>query len=897
MTQRESDHNQMDALRPPVRILIVDDSDVRRRAIVRLLKSVDVGPESPNVHESSAVGSPGMVRSCEVLEAKTGAEGLRMAKAENPDLMLLDVVLPDISGVELCRRIKAEPVLEDSYIVLISSMMISSDNQAEGLEAGAEEYIPWPMPNREFLARVRAIMRLKLADQARVDELAETKATLRVEAGQRLQAEERLRLLSAVVEQTHEGVAVTDMAGDLLFVNRAFAAAHGYTPDDLVGAHLSVFHTAEQAAVMEKANRQLRETGEFNGEIWHVRRDGTVFPALMHNSLLRDADSVPIGMIITLRDITDLQQAQEALQHAHDELEMRVAARTVDLRMTNSQLQQEIAERTRAEEALAWEASINAAIAELSRSLISLASLDEISALVLEHAKQLTGSVFGFVGYIDVKTGCLISPTLTRDVWDSCQIPDKRFVFESFGGLWGWVLEHREPVLTNTPQEDPRSSGVPQGHIAIRRFLSAPALIGETLVGQIALANPGRDYVEQDLAVVERLATLYALAVHRSRAEMALRESEETYHNLFEYANDAIFIVDPETRRFLDVNQNAARRLGYTREELLGSGSKAPISLDDIAPPETFDRDEVLRALYENGDVIFEHKHRRKDGTEIPVETSSHIIEYRGQQAFQSFTRDITERKRAEKSLARYAAELKRSNQELEQFAYVVSHDLQEPLRMVTSYLKLLERRYEDKLDESAEKFIWFAVDGATRMQQMIKALLTYARVDTRGKALVPTDCEEVLERVLRNLQTAIRESNAVVTHAPLPEVLADPVQLEQVFQNLIANALKFQPQDNVPEVHISATQVGDEMWRFAVQDNGIGIDVDQAAHLFQVFRRLHTRAEYEGTGIGLATCRKIVERHGGRIGVESEPGEGALFWFTLPGIEKRIDSVDPSIG
>lgn len=882
MTDKESSRNQREGLCLPVRVLIVDDSDVRRRAIVRLLESADKALRSRK--------NDG-VRPYEVLEAETGAEGFRVAKAENPDLILLDVVLPDISGVELCHRIKAEPALEDSYIVLLSSMMISSDNQAEGLEAGAEEYIPWPMPNREFLARVQAIVRLKLMDQARADELAETKASLRIEAGQRLQAEERLRLLSAVVEQTHEGVAVTDMEGNLLFVNRAFAAAHGYTSDDLVGAHLSIFHTAEQVAVLEKANRQLRETGEFNGEIWHVRRDGTVFPALMHNSLLRDGDDVSIGMIITLRDITDLQQAQEALQQAHDELEMRVEARTTDLRTTNSQLQQEIAERTRAEDALAWEASMNAAIADLSRSLISLASLDEISALVLDHAKQLTGSIFGFVGYIDMKTGNLISPTLTQDIWDSCQIPDKRFVFETFSGLWGWVLDHREPILTNEPQNDPRSSGVPQGHIAIHRFLSAPALISETLVGQIALANPARDYTEQDLAVVERLATLYALAIHRSRAEMALRESEETYHNLFEYANDSIFIVEPETRRFLDVNQNAARRLGYTRDELLGSDTNAPMTLDEIAPSEGIDREVVLQTLYENDSVIFEHIHRRKDGTEIPVETSSHIIEYRGQQAFQSFVRDITERKRAEESLARYAADLKRSNEELEQFAYVVSHDLQEPLRMVTSYLKLLERRYKGKLDESADKFIWFAVDGATRMQQMIKALLTYARVGTRGKALVPTDCEEVLGRVLRNLQAAIKESGAVVTHDPLPRVLADSVQLEQVFQNLIANALKFQPPDNVPEVHISATQADDDMWRFAVRDNGIGIDLDHADHLFQVFRRLHTRAEYEGTGIGLATCRKIVERHGGRIGVESESGKGATFWFTLPGSVDRSGS------
>ncbi|MBN1889727.1 MAG: GAF domain-containing protein [Thermoflexales bacterium] len=180
------------------------------------------------------------------------------------------------------------------------------------------------------------------------------------------------------------------------------------------------------------------------------------------------------------------------------------------------------------ERQLAWDAGVNAAAAELSKALISSLSLDDVSALVLEQASRLTGSAFGFVGYIDPQTGYMISPTMTRDIWESCQVADKSIVFEKLGGLWGWVLEHRQPLLTNAPRDDPRSSGVPQGHLPIQRFLGVPAVLGETLVGMVSLANSARDYGEQDLALVERLATLYALAVQRTRAEEEIRQLNES---------------------------------------------------------------------------------------------------------------------------------------------------------------------------------------------------------------------------------------------------------------------------------------------------------------------------------------------------------------------------------
>ena len=233
------------------------------------------------------------------------------------------------------------------------------------------------------------------------------------------------------------------------------------------------------------------------------------------------------------------------------------------------------------------------------------------------------------------------------------------------------------------------------------------------------------------------------------------------------------------------------------------------------------------------------------------------------------------------KALEVSIAELARSNADLQQFAYVASHDLKEPLRMVASYTQLLARRYKGKLDSDADEFIRYAVDGANRMQWLINDLLAYSRVTVQDKVSEEVDCNSVLEEVLSDLRVAVEESRAVVTRAPLPRVMADRVQLGQLFQNLIGNAIKFHGKE-APQVHVSAERRPGE-WLFSVRDNGVGLDPEYAERIFVIFQRLHNREEYPGTGIGLAICKKIVERHGGRIWVVSQTGQGATFHFTLP--------------
>ncbi len=356
-------------------------------------------------------------------------------------------------------------------------------------------------------------------------------------------------------------------------------------------------------------------------------------------------------------------------------------------------------------------------------------------------------------------------------------------------------------------------------------------------------------------------------------------QAEEKFRLVVESSPNGIVMVDGAGIVQL-VNRETERLFGYGREELIGQSMEilvpARFRAEHPRKRGEFHAEPSGRPMGEGRDLYGQ----RNDGTEFPIEVGLNPIHTRQGMMVLSVVVDITERKKAEANIQRHTEDLRRSNRELETFAYAASHDLQEPLRMVASYVELLAKRYEGKLDEKADKYIYYAVDGATRMKQLINDLLAYSRVSTQGKVLEPTDSGVVLAQIMRGLEGLVAEAEAEVTWDELPMVLADPIQLGQVLQNLVANGLKFRG-EAPPRIHIDAVPL-DGMWELRVRDNGIGIDSRFSDRVFHMFQRLNTREEYPGTGIGLAIAQKIVERHGGRIWFTSEIGQGTTFHFTI---------------
>jgi PAS domain S-box-containing protein len=385
------------------------------------------------------------------------------------------------------------------------------------------------------------------------------------------------------------------------------------------------------------------------------------------------------------------------------------------------------------------------------------------------------------------------------------------------------------------------------------------------------------------LNVMAQVGTQLGRVVERRRAVRALAESETLYRTVLDTIPVGIYLAD-EMGNIHYANPAGQEIWGDIRHVGIEQYSEYKGWWRDSGEPIEAEEWGLARAVRQGETSLnelieiesFDGVHKIISNSALPLYDSHQKL--RGAAAV---VKDITDNQRIQQAMVQATEELARSNAELQQFAYVASHDLQEPLRMVSSYLQLIQRRYQGQLDADADEFIYFAVDGANRMKILINDLLAYSRVSTQGKPLAPTDCQEVLALVLHNLTLAMEDAEATVTADPLPAVVGDSVQLEQLLRNLIGNAIKFRG-DRPPQVHVGVERSNGE-WRFAVRDNGIGFAPQYRERIFTVFQRLHSASQYPGTGIGLAICKKIVERHGGRIWAESQPGQGATFYFTLP--------------
>ncbi len=364
-------------------------------------------------------------------------------------------------------------------------------------------------------------------------------------------------------------------------------------------------------------------------------------------------------------------------------------------------------------------------------------------------------------------------------------------------------------------------------------------------------------------------------------AQHSWQKDEQLFQAAIESAPSGILIVDGIGNIVL-VNREIERLFGYAREELIGQSVEILVPeqfrLNHAKYRSDFSTAPSTRLMGGGRDL----HGRCKDGTEIPLEIGLNPVQTDEGLFVLSVIVDISQRKKAEAALRNAAEELKRSNAELEQFAYVASHDLQEPLRMVIGFLQLLQQRNRAQLDEKGISYIDYAVSGATRMSQLINDLLEYSRVQAKRREFEKVDLNKALEVAVSNLRQSIQESGASIARDELPVISGDPTQLAQLFQNLLGNAIKFRRKEITPHVHVGCRR-NRTQWIVSVRDNGIGIDPKYLERIFVIFQRLHGQKEYPGTGIGLAICKKIVEQHGGKIWVESKPQEGATFYCSFP--------------
>ena len=412
----------------------------------------------------------------------------------------------------------------------------------------------------------------------------------------------------------------------------------------------------------------------------------------------------------------------------------------------------------------------------------------------------------------------------------------------------------------------------------VQTVVSSPIALAAGFRGALNFVHKRNVYAwsPEQLAVIRTVSCALTAACLRYDTDTHLAASQDLSREAFDNATIGMVVLSADAI-MLEVNVALCALLGYEREELIGQSTLMITHPDDVA--QVVASRPNMRSLKITD---AERRFVRADGELVWTQLNISPLRTRiegdppGAPAFVAYIRDTTTIRQAG-----LIAELERSNRELEEFAYIASHDLQEPLRMITSYLELIQRRYADKLDEDANEFIDFAVDGATRMRALVTSLLIYSRLDSGPTDYAPVSLSATLEHALQPLRLLIEENDARITYDDLPLVTGNEAQLTQVFQNLIENAIKFR-QAGPPEIRVSATR-GLGFWTISVEDNGIGFDATQAERIFGVFRRLHRYGRYPGTGIGLAICKRIVERHGGAIKAFSEVSKGSTFQFTLP--------------
>ncbi len=791
-----------------------------------------------------------------VLLASEGRSALELMSRESPDLVLQDLVLPDMDGFELVARLRALPG-GDAIPILALSGFLSKMEQARSQQVGFADYLFKPVEPSRLLQIVRAYLQ---PGPPKVDQPLAGKRIL-VAQDDPLQA----RRLQLQLEQL--GIEVLTAANGA----EALELARRRVPDAIVSDALMPELDGFHLCLAIRRDAQLARLPVILTSMGFTETEDTsVASAVGANALVvlqPDAGELILALAAAFQQPPPVAQpAEPAAQHTYRmirQLERQIGA--------NANLAQRLSLRE-------VELTILAGLAETLKANPTVeAVVDDAFSRCLNAAGISKGAAYLVMG-----SGRLVLRA-TLGFPDSLHGQLREFF--GHAALLHRVLERGEPIAIPPPPDPANGAADLVEKLGAESILVAPLLLGEERLGVLVMAAENRALTEEWMPFARTVASQISQAIGLARAVSQLRESEEKLSRVIDTMADGLLISDRHGR-LIFANDAAARILGLAAPDIVGRKCDEPAwRLTAVDGGRLVPEDHPCRAVVRTGQPIYdvEMAMTRSDGQAVFLSINAAPLRDGAGAIIGAVTslNDITVSKRAEQALVQQAQRLARTNAELEKFAYVASHDLQEPLRTVASYLQLLERRYKDKLDADAGRFINFAVDGAKRMQRLIADLLAYSRLSRQETRFEPTDCEAAIQQSLANLQSAVEEGRAEVTCETLPTVPADGLQLAQLFQNLIGNAIKFRSQ-TPPRIRISAERK-DQEWVFAVSDNGIGIEPQYRDQIFEVFQRLHGRAEYPGTGIGLAICKRIVEQHGGRIWVESEPGKGSTFYFTLP--------------
>ena len=737
----------------------------------------------------------------------------------------------------------------------------------------------------------------------------------------RRQAEQALsesrRLLRSVIDTIPTRVFWKDTDLNFVGCNQNFALDAGLaSPDDLLGKSDFDLVWADRAETYRADDRSVMESGEprLQFEEPLTRPDGTTGWLLTSKIPLRGDDGNMVGILGTFEDITEHKLAQQALQQ-----EKQFADDIVNglpgvfymfddhgaLVRWNDQFQEVTGyspeELTLMPAVRFFEGEHKTLIADRMQSVFAEGRADTEADFVAKDGTKtpyyftgvrisLDGSTYLIGVGIDI-TERIRAERKSAELAAIVASSDDAIIGKSTDGIitsWNLGAQNMYGYTEDEVIGQPISILATEDHKdEITRILEQISRGEHVEIFETVRQRKNGDLFHAAITVsairdtsgrIVAASTIVRDISERRRIQDALRASEAQLRLVVENMPVLMDALD-EKGNLIVWNRECERVTGFRAEELVGNPD-----FNELLYPDPAYRRRMQAELAEKGGDYrnWEWETATKDGQFCTIAWSniSQHFPISGWSQW-GIGVDVTERIQVEQAYTQKAEDLARSNAELEQFAYVASHDLQEPLRMVTSYMQLLQRRYQDRLDSDANEFIGFAVDGAMRMKVLINDLLAFSRVGTRGKPFDRVPLEDVLKQVSSSLQMAVSESNATITHEPLPEVYGDETQLSQLLQNLIGNALKFRG-DVPPEIHIGATREEDH-WLISVRDNGIGIDTEYFDRIFIIFQRLHGKQDYPGTGIGLAICKKIVQRHQGRIWVESQPGQGSTFYFTLP--------------